>query len=190
MELVSYEYAKANGLKRFYTGVSCKHGHVSERQTSNKSCCACLRAASVKYQKTEKGHKNKIKQDNLYYKRHKSKLLDNLKQFRADNPNLVRGWKRKEYQKNKAAYVARARNREKHIKLATPPWFSEWDEFLHLMLHEKRIELNKLTGVTWHIDHVVPLQGEFVSGLHCSSNWRLIQASENLSKSNKFEMDV
>jgi len=46
--------------------------------------------------------------------------------------------------------------------------------------------LTSITGVEYHCDHVIPLQGEFVSGLHHEDNIMVIKASENLSKSNKF----
>ncbi len=43
----------------------------------------------------------------------------------------------------------------------------------------------KLTGCKWHVDHVIPLQGKTVSGLHVESNLAVILARENSVKGNR-----
>lgn len=43
------------------------------------------------------------------------------------------------------------------------------------------------TGVQHHVDHILPLQGEFVSGLHVETNLRVVTERENLRKRNKVE---
>jgi hypothetical protein len=49
MQIISRAEAKAKGLKRYFTGKPCKHGHVAERQVSNATCVECERAAMKKY---------------------------------------------------------------------------------------------------------------------------------------------
>lgn len=47
--------------------------------------------------------------------------------------------------------------------------------------------LKKITNVDWHIDHVIPLRGKTVSGLHVWNNFRVITAKENAKKGNKYD---
>jgi 5-methylcytosine-specific restriction endonuclease McrA len=42
----------------------------------------------------------------------------------------------------------------------------------------------KATGVTWEVDHVIPLRGKSVSGLHVPTNLQVILKSENRAKRN------
>ena len=47
--------------------------------------------------------------------------------------------------------------------------------------------LNKNTAEKWHVDHIVPLQGKNVCGLHVEYNLKVIPAIDNLKKSNRLE---
>lgn len=47
MEIVTIDTAKANGLSRFFNGIPCKHGHLSERYTRTGNCCECNRLRNL-----------------------------------------------------------------------------------------------------------------------------------------------
>lgn len=47
--------------------------------------------------------------------------------------------------------------------------------------------LTRITGIKHEVDHIIPLQGKNVSGLHIENNLQVITSEENKSKSNKFD---
>lgn len=67
-------------------------------------------------------------------------------------------------------------------RYATPKWVTPADL---KPFYELAAKLTAEHGVEYHVDHIVPIQGENVCGLHAPCNLRVIPASENLSKSNK-----
>lgn len=75
--------------------------------------------------------------------------------------------------------------RAKKLK-ATPAWDSEFDD---LVFHEAYALAKlraKMTGIKWHVDHVVPLRSKVVCGLHTPNNIAVITANANVAKGNRY----
>lgn len=68
----------------------------------------------------------------------------------------------------------------------TPKWLTADDLWMIEQAYELAALRTKLFGFSWHVDHVLPLQGKTVSGLHVPNNLQVIPWAHNVSKSNKF----
>ena len=84
----------------------------------------------------------------------------------------------KHYQENKPLYNAKSAKYRASKLQRTPEWSS----------NEEIKEIYKNCPEGYHVDHVIPLQGELVSGLHVAENLQYLTAHDNLAKSNKFEV--
>jgi hypothetical protein len=49
---------------------------------------------------------------------------------------------------------------------------------------------NNYTNISWHVDHIIPLRGKEVSGLHVGINLQVIPSIDNIKKSNKYTKDI
>ena len=70
----------------------------------------------------------------------------------------------------------------------TPAWLTDFDRLKIKCLYSVAAMLTRENKESWHVDHVIPLQGNLVSGLHVPSNMRVLRGKENISKHNNFEV--
>lgn len=117
----------------------------------------------------------------IYKEKHGDRLKALTREKRAADPEPLRAKRRQHYRENKSRYVAQAREREKHIKIATPPWA---DLEAIAEFYDCRETVSAETGILHHVDHIVPLRGKNVCGLHVPWNLQVIPAVVNLEKSN------
>lgn len=81
---------------------------------------------------------------------------------------------------------AKTKKRYADKKQRTPAWLTEDDFWLMEQAYELADMRTKMLGFSWHVDHVLPLQGRLVSGLHVPDNLKVVPALENRRKSNSF----
>ena len=70
----------------------------------------------------------------------------------------------------------------------TPKWLTPDDCWMIEQAYELAVLRKKMFGFDWHVDHIMPLQGKLVSGLHVPMNLQVIPGLENSSKSNRYEV--
>lgn len=66
--------------------------------------------------------------------------------------------------------------------------FPQWADITAIeRIYAECRSLNQVAGrVAYHVDHVIPLQGDKVSGLHVAGNLQILAARENSGKKNRF----
>lgn len=124
------------------------------------------------------------------YRANVASISKKKKVYRAANGDKVRAsiaaWNKAHPEKS-CAYTERRRARKLQ---AVPAWWSEFDGLFFDEAVDKARKLKLLTGLNWHIDHIVPLKSKQVCGLHWHGNAQLLPAHMNQSKSNTYWPDM
>ncbi len=95
----------------------------------------------------------------------------------------VRGWAEKYPEKIAAKVRKRQAALLNRCALLTPE-----KEAQIVALYAEAQRLSKEMGIPHHVDHVIPLRGKTVSGLHLPENMQIIPAADNLRKGTKVDL--
>ena len=76
-----------------------------------------------------------------------------------------------------------ARNAASYAAERCPAWS---DNDVIREVYAEAFALKCISGISYHVDHVLPIKGELVSGLHVSSNLQILTPAENIRKKNKY----
>lgn len=105
--------------------------------------------------------------------------------YRTENPDKVKA-ACSQWAKTNPDKVNARNNKRRASKLQrTPSYLTEHDFKTIEIMYAYASKLSEDTGIEYQVDHIIPLQGEFVSGFHIPSNLQVITAKENQKKGNR-----
>jgi 5-methylcytosine-specific restriction endonuclease McrA len=180
--------AKAAGAKYYFTGEPCKHGHIAPRKTKG----ACVECLKVEWQEAADKRAEYFRQYNkaeevkerkhAWYQENREQVI----QSAATRPLQIKRVYQAAWKERNTVWVrADTKARRRKHRDATPKWLSQKQKSEIRQLYQIAITMTQTTGEQYVVDHIVPLRGESVCGLHVPWNLRVITQDENLKKSNK-----
>lgn len=169
-----------------YDGQPCRFGHGTKRYVSNGHCKAC-RAEKRAAWAAANAEKKKA-DDRNWRLANANRKRENSKRWAASNPDKVKA-SRDKWRHNPATAPMQAeacRSRQAAKINRTPRWLSDADRASMRGQYAMAALMSQLVGVTYHVDHIVPLRGKTVSGLHVPWNLQVIRGATNVQKGNRF----
>jgi hypothetical protein len=191
--------AKALGLDKYCTGKPCKRGHLAERYTKQAHCVECVKiqtnawklanpekqAASMRkwIENNRDLHNMRVKR---WQKANPEKIKAAATLWVKANPEKVKAKTKRYIERHPAEYTARAVASVAKRAKRVPKWLTINDRWMMREAYKLAKLRTNMFGFVWEVDHIIPLRGEFVSGLHVPTNLQVIPKSENREKRNYY----
>lgn len=197
-QTVGYSGAKALGLKWYFTGQPCAHGHIAKRTVSNRECRRCVDVKRIAKRAADPAH-FRAKEHRKYHRdvecsreqgrqaraRHVERRRDDDRRRYHDNPDRMAACKERGntwWRSNRGKKNFMVQRRRAYIKRATPPWLTAEQK---AEIRGFYIRAAAMPG-EWHVDHIRPLRGKTVCGLHVPWNLQILPGDDNRRKRNVF----
>lgn len=147
--------------------------------------CKQCKAASLKEWRLE--NPNSVKEHNASnYQRNTNAIKASVKRWKAANPERARELERAKEARKPELKRARVAKRRASILTSVPCW-TNLDAVKGMY---QLAQVFRRVGLNIHVDHIVPVQGKTVSGLHTENNLQLLIGSKNIGKGNRAWPDM
>jgi hypothetical protein len=172
--------ARENGEKQYVTGKPCVNGHISARLVSTGVCLECSKAFCSGYRKEN------FKKIAQYNTANKIKLTQQKTSWKEKNSEKA-VVARKKWCKNNPTKLVFNSVRRKLAKIQRMPAWLNSGQLVEMEGVYDYCSALRRAGLDYHVDHVVPLRGKIVSGLHVPWNLQVISGADNVRKGNRFD---
>jgi hypothetical protein len=183
--------------------VACKRGNIAKRDRFGH--CLCDDCKKYRYEK-QMANPSRLTRIRIWRQKNKDKVCEYSKKWinnnkekrrqieiswRIKNPKKVkemnaRGGK-KWASNNKGKRNAIDMRRKAALIQRTPLW-ADLEKIESFYVEAEK--LTKETGIKYEVDHIIPLQGKTISGLHVHNNLQILTRSENRSKKNNVKQII
>lgn len=184
--------AKDFGASRYFTGEPCCYGHISERLTRTAACQECERLRKIEYRvanidkereagrrRAYKAREHKRRYHREWYLKNREAVLIRTSKYRQDNKQHLAEQRKRRRSDNPWVTRIDNANRKARRLLCTPIWCDRAE--VRKIYKEARLRQEQ-TGIPHEVDHVYPLKGKTVCGLHVPENLRITTRTENRKK--------
>jgi hypothetical protein len=158
----------------------------------NTFCIVCHKADNVARKAVKRDnptfHAAELTYKKQYRERTRLQQSAYMQEWRKQNQEYLRIWSKQYRADNKAKYNYLCQLRKISLVRRTPKWLDAEEMWLIEEAYQLASLRTKMFNFSWHVDHVIPLRGKLVSGLHVPNNLRVIPWLENQTKTNKYEV--
>ena len=149
-------------------------------------CRDCTKArANAAYHINKKVHNDR---SNAYRQANMPKIRKIAADYREKNRERINAYSNEWVKVNRSSSTINTAKYRSAKLQRTPPWLTDFDALRMRCIYQVAAMRTRESGYSWHVDHIIPLKGKFVSGLHVPDNLRVIPAAENQRKVNKYEV--
>lgn len=174
--------------------------HRCNRDGIQSRCKICSAAAKISPEARERYNADKRVQ---YTGAERLTQIERAKMWNAANPEKTRAnsfirrqggeykekarARTKKWQETNPALVAAYSAHRRAVELRRTPAWADKEKIIEF--YKIRDAAAELFERDFHVDHVIPLQGKRVSGLHVHTNLKVLPGIENLKKGNRFQVE-
>jgi len=162
---------------------TCRKG-LHQYSSDLKHCPECKKTRDREYsrhwrEQNPERHKEIFRQ---WREQNSARQKENVRRWRDQNPERQKENCRRWKEQNPEKVNALNAKRRSAKKRAIAPW-ADLDAIKQI--YTEAAELTKSTGIRYEVDHIYPLQSDYMCGLHVETNLQILTQAENASKKNR-----